>query len=301
MIAINTKKGLRDFLEKKVLEYNHPSFIGKVPVSIPHGYIKKQDIEIAGLFAAVFSWGNRTTIIRKSNELMEGMENAPHDFILNHQPADLRKLFKFKHRTFNTTDLLYFIQFLKSHYLQSDTLESAFLQNPLHKPESAFLPNQPYEKKANSLPGKIFQTGSQKANELSAVLSCENEIVKNALSLFYTRFFSLEDAPRRTQKHISSPEKNSTCKRLNMYLRWMVRKDNRGVDFGIWEKISAADLICPVDLHVARVARGFGLIDRKQTDWQTAMELTRALRVMDKNDPVKYDFALFGLGVAENY
>jgi uncharacterized protein (TIGR02757 family) len=125
--------------------------------------------------------------------------------------------------------------------------------------------------------------------------------VKNALNVFYKRFFALSDAPERTKKHIASPDKNSTCKRLNMYLRWMVRKDAKGVDFGIWNNISPADLVCPVDLHVARVARSFGLISRKQTDWETAMELTSALRRMDKNDPVKYDFALFSLGVTEKY
>jgi len=129
----------------------------------------------------------------------------------------------------------------------------------------------------------------------------DNEFAKKSLSSFYNNFFSLKNAPERTKKHIASPDRNSTCKRLNMYLRWMVRQDNNGVDFGIWKKISAADLICPVDLHVARVARRFGLITRKQTDWETAMELTRALRVMDQNDPVKYDFALFGLGVMEKY
>ncbi|HZK64059.1 MAG TPA: DUF2400 domain-containing protein, partial [Puia sp.] len=125
--------------------------------------------------------------------------------------------------------------------------------------------------------------------------------MKNGLSAFYTRFFSLEDAPRRTQKHIATPQKDAACKRLNMYLRWMVRQDKCGVDFGLWKKISPADLICPVDLHVARVARRFGLITRKQTDWTTAVELTAALREMDKKDPVKFDFALFGLGVFEKY
>ena len=86
-----------------------------------------------------------------------------------------------------------------------------------------------------------------------------------------------------------------------MFLRWMIRSDQKGVDFGIWKTISPAHLICPVDLHVARVARRFGLISRKQTDWQTAMELTQALRLMDPADPVKFDFALFGLGVMEKY
>jgi|SRR5450631_1018836 len=268
MAIVKNKKELRNFLEKNVGIYNHPSFIPADPISVPHRFSKKQDIEIAGLFAAVFSWGNRTTIIRKSNELMNFLDNAPHDFIRNHQLRDLKRLMDFKHRTFNITDLLYFIHFLRYHYQQSDSLETAFLpdkqKTERNKPE-------------------------------------EQEIVKSALSVFYSRFFSLEDAPHRTQKHISSPEKNSTCKRLNMYLRWMVRTDNNGVDFGIWKKIAPADLICPVDLHVARVARGFGLIKRKQTDWETAMELTRALRDMDPVDPVKYDFALFSLGVMEKY
>jgi uncharacterized protein (TIGR02757 family) len=171
-------------------------------------------------------------------------------------------LLTFKHRTFNPTDLLYFIRFLKHHYEQANSLEDAFL------------PEQNYP---------------------------ENEFIKNALTCFYSRFFSLKDAPTRTRKHIASPQKNSTCKRLNMYLRWMVRTDKKGVDFGIWKRISSADLICPVDLHVARVARRFGLIRRQQTDWQTAMELTLALRSMDEKDPVKYDFALFSLGVTEKY
>jgi len=265
---LKNKKELRIFLEENVGVYNHPSFIPADPISVPHRFSKKQDIEIAGLFAAVFSWGNRTTIIRKSNELMKFFDDAPYEFIRNHHPRDLKRLMDFKHRTFNTTDLLYFIHFLRHHYLQSDSLETAFL------PE---------------------------AKEPVFVGPVENEIIRNALSVFYNRFFSLEDAPRRTQKHISSPEKKSTCKRLNMYLRWMVRTDYSGVDFGIWKKISPADLICPVDLHVARVARKFGLIRRKQTDWETAMELTMALRTMDPADPVKFDFALFGLGVMEKY
>lgn len=276
MSILKNKKELRSFLEKNVGVYNNPSFIPSDPISVPHRFSKKQDVEIAGLFAAVFSWGNRTTIIRKSNELMKYLDDAPHDFIRNHRPRDLKPLMDFKHRTFNTTDLLYFIDFLRHHYQRSDSLETAFLS-----------------------PSK--QTGEKKHPSNIKTETEEPEKVKSALSVFYRYFFSLNNAPQRTQKHISSPEKKSTCKRLNMYLRWMVRSDNNGVDFGIWDKISQADLICPVDLHVARVARRFGLINRKQTDWETAMELTRALRDMDPGDPVKYDFALFGLGVMEKY
>ncbi len=258
---MKNKKELRDFLESKVKQYNHPSFIPSDPISVPHRFSKKQDIEIAGLFAAIFAWGNRTTIIRKSNELMTAMDNAPYDFCSHHQPKDLKRLLEFKHRTFNATDLLYFIRFLQNHYQRNESLETAFLSP---------------------------QTGKQ-------------DCMKNGLSAFYTLFFSLEDAPQRTQKHIATPQKNAACKRLNMYLRWMVRQDKNGVDFGLWKKISPADLICPVDLHVSRVAQRFGLITRGQTDWTTAMELTDALRKMDKTDPVKFDFALFGLGVFEKY
>ena len=290
MNTFRTRGELQDFLEKKVLEYNHPSFITKDPVSIPHRYKIKQDIEIAGLFASIFAWGNRTTIISKSLELMKGMDDAPFDFIKNHGTSDLKRFLQFKHRTFNSTDLLYFIRFLKSHYRQNNSLESAFL------------PSDVTGIKINRFNTTITNPAKSKHETPSnAEIYADNEFARKALSIFYRRFFSLKNAPERTQKHIASPDKNSTCKRLNMYLRWMVRQDNNGVDFGIWKKISAADLICPVDLHVARVARGFGLITRKQTDWQTAMELTVALREMDKTDPVKYDFALFGLGVTEKY
>jgi uncharacterized protein (TIGR02757 family) len=290
MQSFRTRGELQDFLEKKVVEYNHPSFIAKDPVSVPHRFSKMQDIEIAGLFAAVFAWGNRTTIVRKSNELLEEMDDAPFDFIKNHGNTDLKRLLHFKHRTFNSTDLFYFIRFLKSHYGRNDSLESAFLPDDL---------NGSKIKRFNA----VVKNSGKNNHETTLIsdLYRENEFARMALSNFYRRFFSLKNAPDRTKKHIASPDRNSTCKRLNMYLRWMVRQDDKGVDFGIWKKISAADLICPVDLHVARVARGFGLITRKQTDWQTAMELTTALREMDKTDPVKYDFALFGLGIMEKY
>jgi uncharacterized protein (TIGR02757 family) len=123
----------------------------------------------------------------------------------------------------------------------------------------------------------------------------------SGLKRFHQQFFSLPDFPARTKKHVSTPERKSACKRLNMYLRWMVRSDNRKVDFGLWKKISPASLICPLDLHVERVARKLRLITRKQVDWETALELTDSLRVLDPIDPVKYDFALFGLGIERDF
>ncbi len=251
------KRNLNEFLDSKVREYNQPGFISSDPISIPHLFSNKQDIEIAGFFAAIFSWGNRTIIIKKSKELMTLMDMAPFDFIQNHTTADLKKLQHFKHRTFNSHDLFYCIEFFHHHYAQHDSLEQA-----------------------------IFPT--------------KNISVEEGLNHFKTYFFSLEHE-KRTKKHVSSPQQKSTCKRLNMFLRWMVRSDNTGVDFGIWKNISPTDLICPVDLHVARVARRFGLLHREQTDWQAAVELTTSLKQLDKNDPVKYDFALFALGAIEKY
>ncbi len=253
-------KEIQIFLETKVDLYNQPLFLKDDPISIPHSFSKMQDIEIAGFFAAIFSWGNRTTIINKSKELMRLMGNAPHDFCLNHTDNDLIELLAFKHRTFNATDLLYFIAFFKMHYSNHDSLEVAFT--------------------------KWMQK--------------KDETVENALNGFYHYFFSLPDIPERTRKHIASPEKNSTCKRLNMYLRWMVRHDKKGVDFGIWKKVSPSQLICPVDVHVARVAQQLQILNTNKNDWQTALDLTAFLRTLDKADPVKYDFALFGTGVTEN-
>ncbi len=252
-------KKLIAFLNKKVDHYNQPSFIHNDPVSIPHSFTKKQDIEIAGFFAAIFSWGNRTTIINKSNELMQLMGMAPFDFIKHHSSKDLKTLVHFKHRTFNTDDLLYFIHFLHHHYSKNDSLETVF----------------------------------------SEWVKPTDKTVENGLIGFRDYFFSLEHL-KRTEKHIASPVNKSTCKRLNMFLRWMVRKDENGVDFGIWEKIKPSQLVIPIDVHVARVAKHFGLLTREKPDWQAALELTESLRTFDRNDPVKYDFALFGLGVNNN-
>jgi uncharacterized protein (TIGR02757 family) len=254
-------QSLKDFLDRKVLEYNQPAFIESDPICIPHLFSRHQDIEIAAIFAAIFAWGNRTTIIAKSRVLLQLMDMAPYDFVTHHKPKDLKKLMAFKHRTFNSTDLLYFITFLRHHYLHYHSLSDAFTNW--------------------MLPGDADTT--------------------NALNGFYNYFFSLEDAPARTRKHIATPAKNATCKRLNMFLRWMVRRDHSLVDFGIWSSLAPAQLICPIDLHVARVARKFNLLERKQTDWRAALELTARLKEMDPDDPVKYDFALFGLGVLERF
>ncbi|HMP99596.1 MAG TPA: TIGR02757 family protein [Cyclobacteriaceae bacterium] len=248
---------LKSFLNEKVLRYNQPGFIENDPIQIPHLFSKQQDIEIAGLFAALLAWGQRKTIINKCKELLQRMDNEPYDFIIHHTATDLKRLEGFVHRTFNDTDLLYFIHFLHTYFKKHQSLEDLF----------------------------VHEEGS----------------IRSGIIHFNELFFSLPHAPHRTRKHVPDPRKGSACKRMNMYLRWMVRSDDKGVDFGIWKKLSARNLICPCDVHVERVARKLKLIRRKQVDWQTAEELTAALRMFDADDPVKYDFALFGLGVEEKY
>ena len=254
-------KKLQQLLNEKVALYNTPAFIKSDPISIPHRFTKKQDIEIAGFFASIFAWGNRTIIINKTTELMQLMQQSPYQFIQRHTDSDLKAFLHFKHRTFNTTDLLYFIHFLRYHYSTHPSLETAFTQ--------------------------CMQPG--------------DDTVENGLAGFHRYFFSLPDAPARTRKHIATPERGSHCKRLNMYLRWMVRQDDKGVDFGIWKNINPAQLVCPVDVHVARVAKRLGLMNAKVLNWKAALELTQKLKQLDPSDPAKYDFALFGLGVVEKF
>lgn len=278
---------IKDFLDQKVDVYNQPGFIASDPVCIPHRFTLKQDVEIMGFFAAILAWGQRKTIINKCTELIQRMDNAPYAFVKDHCDTDLKQLLGFKHRTFNDTDLLYFIRFLRHHYTLYDSLEDAFLPKTVNREFRT-----EYIDVYSQVPVITFSSATCYQHELNSGFRIED-----VLNHFRTYFFSLEDYPLRTRKHISSPRQNSACKRLNMFLRWMVRRDDRGVDFGLWQRILPAQLICPCDIHVERVARKLGLITRKQSDWKTALELTENLRLLDMNDPVKYDFALFGLGV----
>lgn len=248
------------YLDKCVEEFNQPDFIKDDPISIPHKFSLLQDIEIVSFWVAMLAWGQRKTIINKSLELIDLMNGKPYEFILNHHEKDRKAFLNFKHRTFQATDTLYFLEFLQQYYRKNDSLEDAFARH----------------------------------------LSQDDISTEKAIIGFHELFFSLPDAPLRTQKHIATPARKSSCKRLNMFLRWMVRKDNKGVDFGLWDKIKPSQLMIPLDVHVERVGRRLNLLERKQRDWKAVEELTGNLRAFDPQDPVKYDFALFGLGVLEN-
>ena len=249
---------IKDLLDAKVDLYNRPDFIQNDPISIPHTFSSKRDIEIIGFWTAMLSWGQRTTIINKGKELCQIMDFAPYDFVMNATDKDLQRLEKFKHRTFNGGDALCFASFFRWFYTYNESLENAFL-------------------------------------------GCDGHYNGNGIASLRSLFMMAPDFLTRTKKHIASPHNNSSCKRINMFLRWMVRKDDKGVDFGIWQNIKAANLMIPLDVHVHRVALNLGLLSRKQSDWQAVVELTKILRNFDRNDPVKYDYALFGMGVQEKF
>lgn len=250
---------LLSFLNDAVRRYNTPDFIQNDPISVPHRFSRLQDREITGFWAATLAWGQRKTIIQSANRLVELMDGAPYDFIVHHQEQDRARFLDFKHRTFQATDTLWFLEFFQQYYRSHNSLEHAFARH----------------------------------------LRPGDATVENALRGFHHDFFDHPYAPERTRKHVATPERGSTCKRLNMFLRWMVRRDDAGVDFGLWKNIRPSQLLIPLDVHVERVARQLGLLHRKQTDWQAVLELTGRLRTFDPDDPVKYDFALFGLGVLE--
>ena len=257
---MNELSEIKELLDEKYFQFNNTSFIETDPISIPHQFSKKEDIEIASLLVATIAWGQRTSIINNGNKLMRLMNDEPHDFILNFSKKDAARFEGFVHRTFNSTDCVFFLNSLKHIYTKHGGLEAAF----------------------------------------STDFSSKETDVKNAITNFRALFLNTEHQSR-SETHISNPSANSSAKRLCMFLRWMVRKDKHGVDFGIWKSIKSSLLCLPLDLHTGNVSRKLGLLNRTQNDWQAVEEITSVLRTFDKNDPIKYDFSLFGLGAFEGF
>jgi len=247
---------LRDFLNEKADLYNNPEFIQHDPVQIPHRFSLQQDIEIAGFLAATISWGNRKSIIKSAEKMLDIMGNSPYDFVMNFSENDLKSIEgKSIHRTFNGEDFIYFIRQFNRIYKKNESLENLFIIN-----------------------------------------NSENNFY-HAIERFRAQFLQVDK--HRSHKHVSSPYKNSSAKRIIMFLRWMIRNDNRGVDFGIWQDIDPKHLSIPLDVHTGNISRKLGLISRTQNDWKTVEELDAIIRKLDEKDPAKYDFALFGLGVTK--
>jgi uncharacterized protein (TIGR02757 family) len=252
MSPIQHSSEIFETLERAYRTYATHNFVDSDPILIPKRFRLKEDIEIAGFLAATIAWGNRKSIINSANRMLEAMDNAPFDFVKNHQPTDRKRFAGFVHRTFSEVDAQYFMESLQHLYRNRQGLEGAFGLEP-------------------------------------------NTDVRTRISRFHDAFFEIEHLAR-TKKHVSNPAKGSSAKRLNMFLRWMVRSNKEGVDFGIWTNISPSQLMMPLDVHTGNVSRKMGLLLRKQDDWKAVNELTEVLRTYDSEDPIKYDFALFGLG-----
>jgi uncharacterized protein (TIGR02757 family) len=248
---------IKNLLDQMVDEYNRLDFITDDPVSIPHRFSEKEDIEISGFLTATISWGQRKTIIQNAAKWMDLMDNAPFQFILHHSEKDLGRLLRFTHRTFNAEDCIFFIRSLRNIYQVPGGMESLF-----HPPEGMDL--------------------------------------KEGIMAFRRKFFSLPYPPR-SSKHIADPSRGASAKRINMFLRWMVRKDDSGVDFGIWNGILPSQLYCPLDVHTGNSARQLGILNIRQDNWKAVEELTYYLRMLDPQDPVKYDYALFGMGLQKDF
>lgn len=245
------------YLEQRFRLYAKPGFIADDPVSVPHRFIRRADIEVAGFLTATISWGNRKAILKSAAGLMQRMDNAPGDFILNAAETDFKSLEGFVYRTFQTIDVLYFCRALQRLYIQYGG------------------------------PEKVFTEGFNPKAEFGMV---------GAIAHFRELFFDDEWVPFRTLKHVSDVTRGAAAKRINMFLRWMVRTDPEGIDFGLWQ-LPASALLCPLDVHSGKVAREIGILTRKYDDLKAVLELTSNLRKIDPADPVRFDFALFGEGV----
>ena len=247
------KQGLLALAER----YESPDFIAQDPISLPHRFNLQQDREIIAFWVSILAWGRRSQIIQSGERLLAYMDNAPYQFICQHEERDREVFLKFKHRTFQPEDALYFLSFLQAYYRQHHSLEWAFVQ--FLQPDALH--------------------------------------IGPALEGFHEFFFSGEHLAR-TRKHLPTPRRKAACKRLCMFLRWMVRSSAGGVDFGLWKGISPRQLLLPLDVHVERWARHWGLLKRPKADWLAVLELSEVAREICPQDPCRLDFALFGAGVS---
>lgn len=245
---------VKEILDECIERYNQSAFIEPDPISIPHRFKKRQDIEVSALMTALISWGSRKAILQTAGAWMEIMDNEPFEFVQGASTTEMNTLSKKIYRTFQSTDMVDLIRTLRGVYAEHESLEELFI------------------------PG--FLNGGAK----QAIIGFRNTMLSF-------------DHQSRFEKHIANPAQNGAAKRINMFLRWMVRKDNQRVDFGIWDNIPMSQLSIPLDVHTGNISRKLGILKRKQDDWNAVEELDVVLRKWRPDDPVAYDFALFGMGV----
>lgn len=253
-------ENLKEYLDSLVAKNNTEAFIKDDPVQFPHRYSDIRDIEIVSFLVATIAWGNRKMILNSANKMLDMMGKSPYDYVMS---GGFEKIDEgiCVHRTFFGRDLKYYCRGMKHIYNQ--------------------LPVGSYQLTVNSFEDVFFN---------------EEHDVWKGIGNFRKL---MAEANGCTSKHISNPcceapMKGSACKRLHMALRWLVRDDGI-VDLGIWKKLKPKDLMIPLDVHVARVSRDLGLLNRKSNDRMAVELLTEHLREFDAEDPVKYDFALFGV------
>ena len=271
MKSRRTDADLKDLLDQAYDRFARPEFIANDPIQVPKSFARREDAEVIGFLTATIAWGQRKTIVDNAWKLVRLMDEAPHDFVMNADAKEVKRLDGFVHRTFNGIDLMHFVRGLRHLYTNHGGLEAAFLPEP--------------------------NPGLNRSLRAADVLKAQEPwLATEGIALFKQRFFAVGHQAR-TQKHVADPAKGSNAKRINMFLRWMVRPNDRGIDLGLWKRIPASALHVPLDVHTGRVGRELGLLTRKQDDWKSVVELTASLRRFDPDDPVKYDIALFAIGV----
>ena len=251
---------LHAYLDTLVDRYEQPEFIADDPISIPHGFDDPRDQAVIGLYAALLAWGRRATVLNKMEDLCERMDYAPYRFVRDFDPQrDAAALEGFVHRTFQPEDAFWFTKNLSAALDRHGSVENLFAD---HLPDD---------------------------EDAKAPLGA-------AIQGFSTTIHGIDPAtPQRLRKHLAHPEAGSACKRLVMYLRWMVRSGP--VDLGLWSRITPEQLMLPLDVHSGRQARALGLVGgRTSNDWKAVRRLTAVCRALDPSDPAKYDFAFFGVG-----
>ena len=251
-----THSDLKTYLDGLVARFEQPAFIQDDPIALPHGFDDPRDQEVIGLYAAILAWGRRATILKKMEDLCERMRYRPYRFVRDFDEGrDAPRLATFKHRTFQPIDALWFTKNLSEALRQHETVERLFA---IHLPEDA-------------------------------------DDVGAAIQGFSEAMMVMEPGtPARLRKHLARPVSGSACKRLCMYLRWMVRPGP--VDLGIWPTIRPDQLVLPLDVHAGRQARALGMLTRTANDWPAALELTHRCRLLRLDDPARYDYAFFGVG-----